>query len=57
MGDLEGLEMLLKVKKNRKNVDKLDDNNMAPMHYAARYNQLDCLRYLVEEGGAGACVN
>ena len=41
--------MLLKVKKNEKNVNAFDDNGMAPLHYAARYNQLDCIRYLVEK--------
>ena len=43
------MKMLLKVKKNEKNVNAFDDNGMAPLHYAARYNQLDCIRYLVEK--------
>ena len=45
--------MLLKVKKNEKNVNKLDDNGMAPLHYAARYNQLACIKYLIEKAEAG----
>ena len=36
-----------------KNIDDLDDSGMAPLHYAARFNQFEIVKLLVEKAGAG----
>ncbi len=52
-GEVDDLRQMLRQKRFRKEVNRLDDHGMAPLHYAARYNQLDVMRLLVERGKAG----
>ena len=44
---------LISHKKVVKHINELDDSGMAPLHYAARFNQFDIVKLLVEKAGAG----
>lgn len=56
-GDVQVMQKILEsitTKKKRK-VNELDENNLAPLHYAARYNHLEIAKLLVAHG-AGKCA-
>ncbi|XP_071818880.1 transient receptor potential cation channel subfamily A member 1 homolog isoform X3 [Apostichopus japonicus] len=51
-GDVQVMQKILEsitTKKKRK-VNELDENNLAPLHYAARYNHLEIAKLLVAHG-------
>ena len=50
---LESVKMLLK---RGCKVDSVDSNHYAPLHLAARYNRLDCMRVLLNHGGSACDV-
>ena len=46
---------MLQDEEERQSVDDLDDNGMSALHYAARFNYINTVVLLVEEGKAGRC--
>ncbi|GAB1607428.1 transient receptor potential cation channel subfamily A member 1 homolog [Argonauta hians] len=57
-GDVNSTKLILDYlntqKRIRKNINKHDDNELSPLHYAVRYGNMDIVKLLVE---AGANIN
>ncbi|KAJ8026830.1 Transient receptor potential cation channel subfamily A member 1-like [Holothuria leucospilota] len=51
-GNVQAMVKLLNsiTTRRKRRVNELDDNNLAPLHYAARYNHLEIAKLLVENG-------
>ena len=47
------LRLLLDIPKVVKGINHLDDTGMAPIHYAARFNNYEALKLMVDKGKAG----
>ncbi|CAI9718034.1 transient receptor potential cation channel subfamily A member 1 homolog [Octopus vulgaris] len=53
-GDINSTKLILEYlntqKKLRRNINKHDDNELSPLHYAVRYGNIDIVKLLVENG-------
>ena len=54
-GDVRGLERLLADREVQSTVNQLDDNGLSALHYAARFNQFQAAKLLLEKGRACEC--
>ena len=55
-GDVQLMEKLLERMQNpqlrKKKINSRDDSKLAPIHYAARYNHYDMLKFLINQGAS-----
>ena len=55
--DVEGVKAMLRDPGVLKRINDLNEDGMSALHYAARFNNYEIVKLLVEDGKAGALLD